>query len=91
MIDTDPVPIYSVSILPRARKELDKIRPEDQLRVAEAIKALGYDPRPVNCKKLRSRPGWRIRIGDYRVLYVIKDDVLVVIVFQVGHRHDVYE
>ncbi len=91
MIDDEPVPIYTLSILPRARKELDKIRPDDQLKVAEAIKALGYDPRPTNCKKLRDRPGWRLRVGRYRVLYVIKDDELVIIVFQVGHRRDVYE
>ncbi len=56
---------YSVLILPRAQKELERIR--------GAVLALAQNPRPVDCTKLKGREGWRIRQGDYRVIYDIDD------------------
>ena len=56
-----------------------------------AIELLAVDPRPPNSRPLRGRPGYRVRVGDYRLLYTIQDDVLLVIVVRLGHRRDVYQ
>lgn len=81
---------YSVSILRRAQKSLEKIRGTDYEKIKAAISGLGNDPRPPGCKRLTGREGWRIRIGDYRVLYEIRDFELFVIVIDVGHRREIY-
>jgi mRNA interferase RelE/StbE len=52
---------------------------------------LEQDPRPPGCKKLKGRDAWRIRIGDYRVIYEINDGHLIVTVITIGHRREVYE
>jgi mRNA interferase RelE/StbE len=52
---------------------------------------LANDPRPPGCKKLKGRDGYRIRVGDYRIIYQIIDDVLVVNVVALGHRKDIYD
>lgn len=52
---------------------------------------LAEDPRPPAAKKLTGRPEWRVRTGDYRVLYRIQDDVLTVVIVHAGHRRDIYE
>jgi mRNA interferase RelE/StbE len=52
--------------------------------------ALETDPRPPGCVKLAGREGWRVRVGDYRVLYSIDDNARVISVKQIGHRRDVY-
>mgnify|MGYP006279182421 FL=1 len=57
----------------------------------DAIDRLGDDPRPPGVKKLTGRPGWRIRVGDYRILYEIDGDLLRVYVFKAGPRGHVYE
>ena len=57
----------------------------------EIIDALGLDPRPANGTKLVGSDGWRIRVGDYRVVYAIDDSVRVVSIVEVGRRRDVYE
>ncbi len=59
-------------------------------RVVAAIDALATDPRPPGCRKLEDRPGWRIRIGNYRVIHQIEDTVRVVMIIESGHRRDVY-
>jgi len=82
---------YRVDILPAARKSLRRIDAHHRLRIEGAILLLGQDPRPPASRKLRGREGYRVRIGDYRILYVIEDEVLVVVVVTVGHRREVYE
>ncbi len=62
----------------------------DRARVTEAIRALGDAPRPPAAKKLSGRSAWRIRVGDYRVLYEVDDNRLVVLVVRIGHCRDVY-
>ncbi len=52
---------------------------------------LGDDPRPPAAKPLRGRPAWRVRVGDYRIIYTIDDGVLLIVVVTLGHRRDVYE
>ncbi len=82
--------MYRVTILRRAQKELGALAGDAYTRVRDAIVALGEDPRPPGCLKLTAREGWRIRIGDYRVVYEIDDSDRMVTVLHVGHRRDVY-
>ena len=81
---------YSIEILRSAQKQLSKINRQDQDRIISAVKALADNPRPQGCKKLSGRPAWRIRIGSYRVIYEIKDDKLMVMIINLGHRREVY-
>jgi mRNA interferase RelE/StbE len=82
---------YRVEVLPRALKALRKVHPQDRLRILGAIELLAEDPRPPASRQLRGRDGYRVRVGDYRVIYAIEDDVLVVVVVSLGHRRDVYD
>lgn len=81
---------YTVFILRRAQKALARLPKQDYTRVRDAIRALGNEPRPPGARKLTDRPGWRIRVGIYRILYDIDDAVLTVTVLAIGHRGDVY-
>jgi mRNA interferase RelE/StbE len=81
---------YRVEILPVAARRLRKLPPEAIRRVQATIELLAEDPRPPAAKKLTGRPEWRVRTGDYRVLYRINDDVLSVVVVDLGHRREIY-
>ena len=81
---------YTVLILRGAQKELAQLSTESYGRVRDAIRELAINPRPSGCLKLTGRGGWRIRVGDYRVVYEIDDKGRTVTVFHVGHRRDVY-
>lgn len=81
---------YSISILRRAQKELGRLEKLDYQRVRDAIFLLAEQPRPNNCKKLVGREGWRLRIGDLRVIYEIDDKSEMIVVLHIGHRRDVY-
>lgn len=81
---------HSLSILRRAQKELAQISHGDYERIVEAIRGLAENPRPVGCRKLVGREGWRIRVGDFRVIYEIDDGQRSVTVLHVGNRRDVY-
>jgi mRNA interferase RelE/StbE len=81
---------YSLLILPRAKRELADL-PSQQLAVAELkISALQANPLPAGCKKLRDRQGWRVRFGDYRIIYKIDDTQEIVTILEVGHRREIY-
>ena len=82
---------YAVEFRPRALRALRKLPEAAQRRLLSAIEALADDPRPSGVKKLKGGEGiYRVRVGTYRVLYQIRDDVLLVLVTDVGHRRDVY-
>jgi len=81
---------YEVAILRRAVKELAQLPQKDRLRVEADVEALGSHPRPNGSRKLTGRDGYRIRSGDYRVVYEINDRLQSVTVFHVGHRKDIY-
>jgi mRNA interferase RelE/StbE len=81
---------YNILILPRAAKELAKLPRGHYERARDAIRSLSDDPRPSGCLKLRGRDGWRIRVGDYRVIYDIDEADHTVTVLHVGHRQNVY-
>lgn len=82
---------YQVTIRPRAAKTLEKINDPVYSSIKKAIFSLGDDPRPHGYKKLKGRDGYRIRVGDYRIIYDIFDNILTVDVVALGHRKDIYE
>jgi mRNA interferase RelE/StbE len=81
---------YSVELRPAAVRALKKIDRRDLPRLQGAIALLAQDPRPPGAKALQGRPGLRVRVGDYRIVYVVDDGVLLVVVITVGNRRDVY-
>jgi mRNA interferase RelE/StbE len=82
---------YEIVIQDTANKVLRKLDKPVRERVAAAIEALADDPRPAGIKAIVGEPGaFRIRVGDYRVLYEIEDYRLVVMVVKIGHRSTVY-
>lgn len=82
---------YRLQIVPAARRQLKQLPGHAQQRLRLAIRTLGREPRPGNAKLLVGATRiWRLRVGDYRVLYEIQDDRLVVLVIRVGHRREVY-
>lgn len=83
--------MYSVEWDAKAIKELRALEHKDRKRILERVAKLGTDPRPPGCKKLHDKQAvYRIRIGDYRVIYQIRDTQLLVLVVRVGNRRDVY-
>ena len=83
---------YSLSIKPSAAKELKAISDKATLtRLIEKIKSLATQPRPIGSEKLAGRPNlYRVRQGNYRVIYSVDDEKRVVDVVKAGHRRDVY-
>ena len=81
---------YRIEIKKSAIKELNKIPEKDLKKVISRIKCLADDPRPRDCVKMAGGERYRIRQGNYRILYLIEDDVLVVYVVKIGHRKNVY-
>lgn len=83
-------PLYQVRIRPSAEREFRSLPPEIQSRIRGAIEALASEPRPSNARKLTQIEGWQLRVGDYRVGYVIEDATHVVTIGAIGHRRDFY-
>jgi mRNA interferase RelE/StbE len=81
---------YSIEFRPSARKALDEIPVAERDRISRAIRRLAENPYGPGCKKLRGTEFWRIRAGDYRVIYTIVRSMLVVVVLKIGHRREVY-
>ena len=83
---------YLVQILPSAIKAMNALPKRDRLRIDARILSLADNPRPSGALPLKGggKGLWRMRVGDYRVLYQIQDDRLIVIVVDVGNRRDVY-
>jgi len=80
---------YRVDIRPAAVRALRKVDHQDRPRIQAAIALLARDPRPPGARALRGRDGYRVRVGDYRILYTVDDGVLVVVVVTLGHRREV--
>jgi mRNA interferase RelE/StbE len=81
---------YRIELRPAAVRALRKLDPPIRARVQGAIALLAQDPRPPAARTLRGRPSLRIRVGDYRIIYTVVDEVLLVVVVTLGHRRDVY-
>ncbi len=83
--------MYRVEFTAAAARQLRKLPVEHRARIQGRVRERGGDPRPNGAIKLAGESSaWRVRIGDYRVIYDIFDDVLVVTVVAVGHRREVY-
>ncbi len=82
---------YEILIAPTAARALRRLDRPVRRRIAAAIDRLATDPRPSGVRKLVGSDNlWRTRVGDYRIVYEIRDDKLVVTVVRVGHRRDIY-
>ena len=82
---------YRIELRPAAVRALRKLDPPIRHRLQGAIALLAHDPRPPAARALQGRPGLRVRVGDYRIIYTVTDDVLLVVVVTLGHRRAVYE
>ncbi len=81
---------YRVEVAPRVAKDLAGLPRVARLRVEAAIEALADDPRPPGAKKLVGEDAYRVRVGDYRIIYEISNAALLVLVVRVRHRKEVY-
>ena len=81
---------YNVLIKRSAAKEIEALPSRERRRVVAKITTLAANPRPAGCEKLSGAEKYRIRQGDYRILYEILDTALIVTVVKVGHRREVY-
>jgi mRNA interferase RelE/StbE len=83
---------YAIDIKPSARRELENLSDHRIARMMPKIEGLAATPRPSGCRKLRGyKDLWRIRVSDYRIVYIIDDDRRMVSVTRIAHRRDVYE
>lgn len=84
--------LYAITFASSAKREVRDLTPEIIQRILPRIRELAKDPRPPGCKKLHGyKDRWRIRIGDYRVIYTIDDATSMVDITRIAHRRDVYE
>jgi len=83
--------VYRVRIKASALRFLKKLEARPRARLFVAISGLSDEPRPPGCRKIAGVAGlWRIRVGNYRIVYQIRENELLVLVIKVGHRKDVY-
>ncbi len=81
---------YLIEFTPSARKDLKKISSVALKKIVVEIEKLQFDPRPSNCKKLVNSNSYRVRAGDYRIIYDIEDKKLLILVIKIGNRKDIY-
>jgi mRNA interferase RelE/StbE len=82
---------YRVIVTPAPTKFLERLRDESlKRRIMRALRGLENDSRPPGSVKLQGEELYRVRVGDYRIVYQIQDEVLVVLVVQIGHRREIY-
>jgi mRNA interferase RelE/StbE len=81
---------YTLRILRGAQKQLEELQEKDYRAVKAKIELLKDNPRPFGCEKLKNRMGYRIRQGNYRILYDIYDNILLIEIIRIGNRKDVY-
>ncbi len=81
---------YTVELEHRATVSLSRMPRHDQRRINEKLDGLTVNPRPSGAIKLTGAEGWRIRTGDYRIVYLIEDTIRVVTITKIDHRKDVY-
>jgi mRNA interferase RelE/StbE len=81
---------YQIQLRPQAVRAIRALEHQDAARIRGAIALLATDPRPPGSRRLSVRPGFRVRVGNYRIVYTIDDGILLVVVVTLGHRKDVY-
>lgn len=82
---------YKILIKPSAIKELKNISNPDFDRITERIRKLSLDPRPKGCEKLSHQEKYRVRQGNYRIIYLVDDAKQEIIIYKIGHRRDIYD
>ena len=82
--------MYNVKIERTAERSLGRITEPWQGKIQDALRKLAARPRPPGVVKLSGRDAWRIRVADYRIIYEIHDNVLLVLVVDIGHRREIY-
>ena len=82
--------MYTVKLRAKAHKDLRRLPREVHTRVLAQLISLQEEPRPRGVEKLRGKKGWRVRVGDYRIVYEIDDHSQEVVIYRIGHRKDVY-
>lgn len=83
---------YRISLTPTAARALRKFDPQVRRRIQAALELLAVEPRPPAATRLVGGSGeWRVRTGDYRIVYDIEDDQLLILILRVGHRREVYQ
>jgi mRNA interferase RelE/StbE len=81
---------YKVEVPSKVAKTLKKLPKKDAQAIVATLESLENDPRPPAAIRLTNRDEWRVRVGNYRIVYLIEDERLVVVVVRVGHRKDIY-
>jgi mRNA interferase RelE/StbE len=81
---------YSIEFKKSATKELNSLPNKEIKKILITINQLIENPRPINSKKLSASERYRIRVGDYRILYEIKEQILIIYIIKIAHRKDVY-
>jgi len=81
---------YSIEVKKKAQKYLNSIPKKDKFRIAGAIELLRENPLPPRSLKLKGRDGYRIRIGEYRIIYSFNSKRLTILVIKIGHRREIY-
>ena len=81
---------YKVQVKKSAEKELREIPKKELLKILEKIKSLSDDPHPTGSIKLTNLEKYRLRVGNYRILYKIEENILTVFIVKVGHRKNIY-
>lgn len=82
---------YEVELSEVAKKDLARLEGQIQDRLRLAFKVLSRNPRPPKSVKLKGRSGYRVRVGDYRIIYEIFNDKVIILVTRIGHRRQVYK
>ncbi len=82
--------MYKIELRRNARKALDKIQPQERSRILSALLELEQNPRPRGMEKVKGTELWRIREGDYRLVYDIDDARKIITVVKIGHRREIY-
>jgi mRNA interferase RelE/StbE len=83
---------YSITLAPSAARQLRKFDPDVRRRIQAALELLAVEPRPPAAIRLVGGSGeWRVRTDDYRIVYEIKDGLLLILVLRIGHRREIYD
>ena len=82
---------YSITISKQARKQLRDIPRKDRLRISGAIELLGDNPIPPKALKLTNRDGYRLSVGDYRIIYIFNSNRLIILIINIAHRSAAYQ
>ncbi len=84
---------YQIEFDRRVKKDLRSINSQEITKIKQAIAKLADNPRPIGCKKLKGKNNdyFRIRVGNYRIIYAIEDSKLLILIVCIGHRQEIYE